>query len=429
MSSKPTGPAGKYELEQVGDAYVFSWDGGAVQIEVERIVEGRSDVSAEIKVICNVPPHQGALEWGRINLSAMQTRASLARNLSERLPFDWQGALLQVAHRAVQLRRQGEPSVSLWDVEPRGPLKWVLFPYLERGGPALFFADGGTGKSVLALMMAYSIASGEPLLGTPKVDPCPVLYLDWETDAQTHAERLRAIHSSNFFGCDYPPIRYRRMVGSLADGAIYVKKEIDEHGIGVIVVDSISLAAGGPLEESATATAFFDAIRYLNVPPLCITHVSKAVNSNVNRADPFGSIFWRNTARLAWFIEAERDEGDDTTILRFENVKTNNGRYFKQHGKRVHFENRGDPGNEELVGITIEDWDLNQTETFAKKLSWNDRIASVLRHGPMSYQEVTEELGLGEDQQSNVRSYLSKARKKGIVVNLPDSRWALAHRG
>jgi hypothetical protein len=152
----------------------------------------------------------------------MSTRTSLAKALTERLPFDWQGALLQAAHRAVQARRVGEPTVDLTQVSAR-ETRWLLWPFVEYGGPTVLFADGGTGKSVLALMMAYSVASGKPLLGNPQGPPHNVLYLDWETDAQTHAERLRAIHSAYAFGADPPAVYYKRMSGSLAESAAQIQ--------------------------------------------------------------------------------------------------------------------------------------------------------------------------------------------------------------
>ena len=194
-------PAGAYRFRREGDDCVFTWAGDAIEIRVSRISEARGDTNAEIKITSNIPPNPGCLEWGRINLSAMSTRANLAKNLESRLPFDWQGALLQVAHKAVELRREGEPTVNLGQVEAR-QTKWLLWPYVEYGGPTVLFADGGAGKSILALMMAYSVASGRPLLGKPQGPPRNVLYLDWETDAQTHAERLRAIHNAYDFAAE-----------------------------------------------------------------------------------------------------------------------------------------------------------------------------------------------------------------------------------
>ncbi len=421
-------PVGPYHFEQQGDDYVFTWDSGAIEIRLSRITESRGDTSAEIKVLTRVPPNRGCLEWGKVNLSAMTTRATLAKALHERLPFDWQGALLQVAYKAVEMRRQGEPSVNLAEVQPRAT-RWLLFPYIEYGGPTVLFADGGTGKSVLALMMAYSVATGEPLLGKPMAPPCNVLYLDWETDAQTHAERLKAIHTSYAFGEDCPHIRYKRMTGSLAESASQIRAEIHQWKIGLVVVDSLSLASGGgaSLEESATATSFFEAARSLDTCMLAITHVSKAVaNNNMGqsqRATPFGSVFYRNTARVAWYVESVQEEGADVTILRFEHMKSNNGRYQRQHGYRLEFHNVGETENSKLAGITIKPVDLAEVPEFAGKLSWSQRLSNVLAHGRMTAAQIAEEL---DADVSRVSTELSKAKAKGRVIRFPDSTWGLA---
>jgi len=361
----------------------------------------------------------------------MTTRASLAKSLDSRLPFDWQGALLQVAHKAVELRRQGEPTVDLRNVLPR-QTRWLLWPYIEYGGPPVPFADGGTGKSVLALMMAYSVASGQPLLGKPQGPPQNVLYLDWETDAETHAERLRAMHNAYAFGADCPVIHYKRMSGSLADSVEQIRQEVARLQIALVVVDSLSLAVGGgmSLEDSATATSFFAAARLIEACMLAISHISKATAANAannyQKATPFGSAFFRNTARLAWYVESLQEEGANESILRFEHVKSNNGRYQRQHGYRLRFDNVGEEGNEQLAGIRLSPIDLAGVAEFAKKLTWPQRISAVLAHGALTTSQLAEELG--EENTSNVSKYLDKMRKRDDVIRLPDATWALKAR-
>jgi RecA-family ATPase len=77
---------------------------------------------------------------------------------------------------------------------------------------------GGTGKSFFGLALGVTQATGWPVLGELDGEPGPVLYLDWEADEGTHAERLAAIT----LGADVPEapaIYYRRMVASLKESA------------------------------------------------------------------------------------------------------------------------------------------------------------------------------------------------------------------
>ena len=416
---------GPYDLHIEGDDYVFTWDGGVVEARLSRLSEGKGETTAEIMVSTTMPPSPGVLEWGRINLSAMSTRASLAKQLTTRCPgFDWQGALLQVSAKAVKIRREGEPTIDLRDVQPRDT-RWLLWPYIEYGGPTVMFADGGTGKSVLALAMGYSVATGKPLLGAPRMKT-GVLYLDWETDSWTHAERLRAIHNEYAFGADLPTIRYKRMVGSLADSVTQLRAEVSRWGIGLTIVDSLSLASGGPLEESASATTFFDAVRSLNTCILAISHVSKGSMQpdNKGKSNPFGSIYWRNTARIAWFLESAREEGSDVTKVRFENVKSNNGRIQHQHGYCLAFRNQGPEGEEALLGVSIKKIDLTEEPEFAKKLTWSQRLTAALARGRMSTREVAE--ALESDDTIRVSKELNRLAASGKIIRLADSTWALA---
>jgi len=301
---------------------------------------------------------------------------------------------------------------------------------VEYGGPTVLFADGGAGKSILALMMAYSVASGRPLLGKPQGPPRNVLYLDWETDAQTHAERLRAIHNAYDFAADQPVVYYKRMAGSLADSVEQIRQEVARLQIALVVVDSLSLAVGGgvALEDSATATAFFGAARLLETCLLAISHVSKATIANTTnqKASPFGSAFFRNTARLAWYVESLQEEGASESLIRFEHVKSNNGRYQRQHGYRLRFDNIGEAGDEQLVGIRLSPIDLTDVPEFAKKVTWSQRIAAVLRDGAMTTAEVAE--ALGEEDSSTISKRLSDERRANRIIRLPDSKWGLAAR-
>jgi len=426
-------PAGAYQFTEDGNDYVFTWAGGAIEIRLSHIVEGRGETTAELKASTTLPPSAGCLEWGRINLTSMSTRTSLAKSLTERLPFDWQGALLQAAHRAVQARRVGEPTVDLTQVSAR-ETRWLLWPFVEYGGPTVLFADGGTGKSVLALMMAYSVASGRPLLGNPQGPPQNVLYLDWETDAQTHAERLRAIHNAFAFGTDPPAVYYKRMSGSLAESAAQIQAEVARLKVALVVVDSLSLAVGGgmPLEESATATAFFGAASQIEACMLASSHISKATASNAansgQKATPFGSAFFRNAARSAWYVESLQEEGANESVLRFEHVKSNNGRYQRQRGYRLTFENVGDEGNERLAGIRLSPVELTEVPEFAKKLTWAQRISRILAtEGKLSTSQVAEELG--EENRKRVSNELGKLQQAGRIVRLPDSTWGLKEHG
>jgi len=414
------------EFRKLGDSYIYRL--ADMEAKLSSFREDHGDLKAELRIYNVTERGKEPLYFGRLNLHAPTTRSQISRTLSEQFEVDWHGFLTYIADDAVQRWRVGEPAVDLGRIETH-KARWLLYPYIEFGGPTILYADGGTGKSVVALCMAYSVAAGKPLLGRPMVPPTPVMYLDWETDAETHAIRFAAICEANAFGEPKPRVLYKRMVGNLADNVEALKQELDEAGVGLIIIDSLLAASAGPLEESNTARSFVSAIRYLDVAVLALTHVTKPQADNRDAANPFGSIFWHNMARNTWFIESAREEGGSTIRLRFQHKKSNNGMLQKQHGYELRFDNAGETGSEQLVGILVKTCDLRDVPEFNKRLSWSDRINGVLASGAMSVQEMAEEMGLDDSETKALRTALSREKKAGRVINFPNNTWGLVHHG
>jgi len=258
------------------------------------------------------------------------------------------------------------------------------------------------------------------------VDPCPVLYLDWETDAATHAERLSAIQRGDGAPNTAPVIRYKRMAGSLVENVEAVKAEVDTHNIGLVIVDSLLAAAVGPLEESNTVRGFVQSLRYLNTGILIITHTTK---SDTSSDSPFGSIYWRNMARNTWLVEAARIEGDPVTRIRMQHTKSNNGTLREQHGYEIHFQNERDGDTEALKAICIRTCDLSAVPEFTERLSLWTRVSAALAGGALTRQEIIDELLLDESEAKQLAVRLSEWQKLRRVINLPGHKWGLLSRG
>jgi len=171
--SKPT-------FTQLGDAYRFTWhDLPGTIIELDRFREMRGDLHAEITIYYpRADGNPGLLHYAKLNLLS-STRSRLGKSLQERVPsIDWGGLLEQVCILAVEQYRKGEPTQDLREIEPDSKPRWMLWPYIEHGGPTILAAPGGAGKSMLAMAMAYSVASGYAILGRMDAKPVPALYLD-----------------------------------------------------------------------------------------------------------------------------------------------------------------------------------------------------------------------------------------------------------
>ena len=247
-------------VERVGDGFQFTWAAEGIEASLDRLREDRSGLSAEIVVNSNVTGKEGLLHMGRLNLLAASTRASTAKQLGARLKGpDWHGMLEQLCFIAVQHYREGRPLVDLsQEPLPERP-RWLHWPYVEDGqerddapGPSVFYGDGDSGKSLLALRVALGVALGAPRgPGQGSAPSAKVLYLDWETSRATHTERLHALCAGlRIERLAMPPLYYLRMDASLPQSADAIRRRIVQAGIGFVVIDSAGFAGGGAPEEA-----------------------------------------------------------------------------------------------------------------------------------------------------------------------------------
>lgn len=413
-------------IQTIGDAMRFVW-GDGIQIELDRFYDGHGDISAEATIYSEIMPNPGLIHTARLNLMSTQARATLSKQLATRVKsVDWPGLLEQLCYLAVNQYRDGDPPVDLRYVQVL-PQRWIMYPYLEHGGPTLLYAEGGSCKSIIALWMALHIGLGARD-AQGRVQPSrATMYLDYETSGELHAERLAAIvRGLDIDPLAVPPMMYRRMRASLPQAAASLRKDIAKCNIGMVVVDSLGMAGDGPPEEAGTAIALFQAIRSLDVPTLCIHHKRKGngMKGESQRDRLFGSAYYLNFPRIVWEAEAIADEDTETltpkVAVALVNVKINNGRLLKRHGLQVQFENTADG---QANKIFVSKVDLAKIEEMAHKVPLRDRIAEELRGGARTAQELSESLDV---QENTLRVKVSQMKTRGELVSLPGHQWGLA---
>ena len=99
------------------------------------------------------------------------------------------------------------------------PRRMILDPWLPEKGLAMIYSPRGTGKTLLALTSAYSIATGSGFLDFKAPTACRVLYIDGEMPAQTMQERLAAI-VAGFENQPPDPNYFRMLSGDLTEGGL-----------------------------------------------------------------------------------------------------------------------------------------------------------------------------------------------------------------
>lgn len=358
----------------------------------------------EVRWTANMPRPR-MLTFGTYNLMGARTVNSLASAVTAHMPNGGmnpevvKAKLTAAVYDVVQEHLHGQPPERLDQVEVAEGTdeRWILYPLIGATGATSLIAPGGSTKSYLALAAALSVASGRAkfLSLKPRVVG-PVLLLDWEADARTHAERMRALCAP--YGIDPPEdLYYRAEKSPLRRSAASLSKMVDELGIVLVIVDSVMLARGGDAYGAEETTLFYGALRELERPALLIDHKSReAVRKGWTGA--YGSVVNDNTARLQWEINSVEDQGPDDLAIKLVQAKRNNVGKLSPLAFEIHFEN----GERSLEGVTFRAIDPATVEGFGqRKDNAADRILSELKlagEEGMTAQELAATTGKTDNQ-------------------------------
>ena len=312
------------------DTYRYIWTEEGVEIVCDRLQESHGDLICEMSVK-GIFPFASLLREAKFNLSAARTRTEWANTFRQRPgqeQIDWYAIIEQACTLSLRHWREGAPFIDLTLVEPREDDAYLLKPYVIDGAVSGVFGDGGTGKSLFALAVAVSVATGENLVGGYPSRLEPVLYLDWEWDADAHAERLQALGRA--YGLDLPTdvIFYRREIASIIESAPAIRRFVAMERIGMVVIDSLGFARGGEPESAELTIKTFSALNSFGVPVLFVDHIAK---HSTDRQYSFGSVYTRNSARLMWRMDAPDQDTQAQKQLGLVNTKWNR-RFQKTRG-------------------------------------------------------------------------------------------------
>ena len=215
---------------------------------------------------------------------------------------DWAEGLRIAFHQLLLEHRDPSETVDLTTITPTG-LEWVVEPLIERGGNTRLIAAGGSGKSIMTLACLLTIATGNrKFLGLDAAITGPVLYLDWEANAGTHAQRLHALCDP--IGAALPDrdqLIYQYHAAPLARSAQSVRRTCEKFGVVAMAVDSKVMAAGPSGQSSGedAAVGLFTALREIGRPSVIVDHKTKEDIAKGKKGG-YGSVYNQNLARLEW---------------------------------------------------------------------------------------------------------------------------------
>jgi len=293
--------------------------------------------------------------------------------------------------------------LALASVEEPGERGQVVQGLIPQGCPTLLYGDGGQGKSFVALTIATCACAARPFLNLP-VQQSPVLYIDWELDAEEMTRR--AYRVARGLGLPRPPegLWYIRAEHSVSESLKAMARIIQEQKIGVVVLDSVGPACGGDPEQARFVIPLMNDLRKLNTTFLLIDHQAKLQQGqNYTHKTPFGSAYKFNLARSV--IQVQRVDGEPgrmRMILR--HTKSNLGPLQDPIPTQLIFE----PGRVRLEPADATD------PAFAPALRAEDRVESSLREeGETTAKALAERTGL---EPGTVVNAITKLKKQGRVL-------------
>ena len=397
-------------IHPTATGYQFDWE-EYLKIAVGRLKDDSRGLTGEIEVWPSFMDDYPLLSGIRFNLTSERARTGLAKRLGTLKPkIEWQAIIEQVCMGIIELYRQGEPVIEINSTDDIAPLEYLISPIIPKGKPTAIFGDPGSGKSTL--LSIFSIVAALPWhdnplkLGAPS-KPTPVLYLDYEADADDLRRLLKAFSEGMDLGP--VPLYYRRCSVPIADDLESIRNHASNVKAEAVFVDSTSLAAGGDLNRMDVATAYLRALRELKMTSVSLTHTSKDRESKAKTI--IGSVLFEAGFRSVF--ECRGQEDDDMLDIALFHRKFNLGKKTQPLGYRISYNCHGN---------SISWHDPKNVAEFVERMGNKTRILDLLKQGALTQKEMTEKLDISYQA---VYSALSGLRKGNQVTELEGKRWGL----
>jgi hypothetical protein len=417
----PLRPGDDKELRPVGAGIPETTEDGltirfpAIDVEIE-LTEFDTDSNGDPTAMVTVYQTQGGqprlfAHRSRLLLFGTNARDSFVRLVNKRTArwtytVDWTFVTEQIGAFAKEYVERGEPLVDLWELDPPATTPYLFSPLLPLNEVTLLYGSGGTLKSFLALLLCLAVAYNVavPIWGRPAVSGL-VLYLDWETNPETHARRLRALAAGLGLGRGAPgQIMYRRMKAPIHIVAGQIRKLIREYGFVLVVIDSAGMSTGGNVNAPDDVVRTMDAISTLG------TTTTKLLIGHKNKAGEFiGNVYWFNQSRAVWEVNAEQMSRTSHRAA-YLNTKNNNDALADPVGAAIDFE----PGGR----ILFEEIDAGQVQVARTRMRPLDRVYAAIvelaeEGAAVTFAAIKERSGIDND--NSLRSYISTLERTGRI--------------
>ena len=346
------------ELKRLGDDYQVITSNGIVFLFSNLFLRGQDNqLRGNMKVFD--PNKELPVFRDQFSLSSSRTRSSTAKTLAETVRNSqgklqeksyWDNMLAEVCGFVEDAWNQPADVIDLSTVELDNSPRWLLKPYIERGNITTIFSRGDSLKSVLALGMGASVATGVSIIGDPLPIPSPVVYLDWEDNQQTHARRLQAICKGHNLPL-VPHIKYIKMRNSLKNDIRYIKEVVDRLQAELVIIDSLGISTGGdPSNTEATMHSLSSALS-LGVSVIIVHHITRE-SIKEGTLVSYGSAYIDNESRIMYALMKAKEAEAFQPVVGIYPKKSNNGPPavgYGYHALKLNFINEEAPNGDYLL--------------------------------------------------------------------------------
>jgi 5S rRNA maturation endonuclease (ribonuclease M5) len=277
---------------------------------------------------------------------------------------------------------------------------------IPEGYPSIICGDGSTGKTWLALALAYHVATGTPFLGR-SCKATGVVYVDAEGLGRDEIQR-RLGRIANAEGTEVPQrVWIIELVGALDEAkAEKIAHHVASVGAGLVVVDSFGPATDFDATGAEHVTRWFRRVLpILSATVLIVDHIAKPSQQSY-RATPYGSTYKRNLARSVLMVQ--KRSGHVVVKLDKSNV--------------------AEEGAELRVVVSIDDelaafYLMDSTKWQPKSSMRNQVLAALSDAGEgVRAKEIADKLGVKEKSVSNA---LTTLKQNGEAINAGKGVWRL----
>jgi len=195
------------------------------------------------------------------------------------------------------------------------PLEFSLKPYVMEGGGTILFAPPGRGKSYTALLWAVSIDAGLDKFW--HTEQGKVLYINLERSKETLKRRLSRVNRILGVEPTRPLLTLNARGQSLMGIISTCQRSIKENNVKLVILDSVSRAGFGDLNENRPVNTIIDALSSLSATWLALGHTPRQNEDHV-----YGSIFFEAGADIVvQLISQKKDDG--TLGIGYKSTKQN----------------------------------------------------------------------------------------------------------